>query len=396
MNAHTFESAELIENGRAVALYSSDGRRVRFHATWLRDNAMEPGTRAAGSSQHLITMRDLAPGLTISSVEFCGDDQVEFTFLPGKLRTRFCARWLNEHTYDHRVSQAAGWVPPHILMWDSLTFPGMSIGASEQTLPTIDFAAARDDRGALGDWLAGVRRYGVALMRAGPIEGGAVLKVAELFSFVRETNYGRCFDVRADVNPSNLAYTSLELQAHTDNPYRDPAPTMQLSCTASTTPARAVIPAWLMGLEQPPRCATNLPGISSCCQNTVPDSSMRAPRTFPCVRESQSSSLRLTASSSPSASTIARWRPLWMCLTKTCRHTMRRAAVSAASLTTRQWRCHLACNQENASSLTTAACCTRAKPTRGPGTAGCRDVIRIATACCPFSLLLSEIVRSER
>ncbi len=48
---------------------------------------------------------------------------------------------------------------------------------------------------------------------------------------MRETNYGRLFDVRSQVNPVNLAYTGLGLQAHTDNPYRDPAPTLQvLAC----------------------------------------------------------------------------------------------------------------------------------------------------------------------
>ena len=52
---------------------------------------------------------------------------------------------------------------------------------------------------------------------------------------MRETNYGRWFEVRAEVNPSNLAYTNLGLQAHTDNPYRDPVPTMQiLACLENT------------------------------------------------------------------------------------------------------------------------------------------------------------------
>jgi len=31
-----------------------------------------------------------------------------------------------------------------------------------------------------------------------------------------------------EINPSNLAYTGKGLQAHTDNPYRDPVPTLQL------------------------------------------------------------------------------------------------------------------------------------------------------------------------
>ena len=68
-----------------------------------------------------------------------------------------------------------------------------------------------------------------------PSESGALCKVAELFGYVRETNYGRWFEVRAEVNPNNLAYTNLGLQAHTDNPYRDPVPTMQiLACLENT------------------------------------------------------------------------------------------------------------------------------------------------------------------
>jgi gamma-butyrobetaine dioxygenase len=43
------------------------------------------------------------------------------------------------------------------------------------------------------------------------------------------------FEVRAEVNPNNLAYTNLGLQAHTDNPYRDPVPTLQiLACLENT------------------------------------------------------------------------------------------------------------------------------------------------------------------
>ena len=46
--------------------------------------------------------------------------------------------------------------------------------------------------------------------------------------FVRETNYGKIFDVRTVPNPNNLAFTEKGLEVHTDNPYRDPVPTLQL------------------------------------------------------------------------------------------------------------------------------------------------------------------------
>jgi len=54
------------------------------------------------------------------------------------------------------------------------------------------------------------------------------MKTAEIFGFVRETNYGRLFEVRSEPNPVNLAFTPVGLNVHTDNPYRDPVPGLQL------------------------------------------------------------------------------------------------------------------------------------------------------------------------
>ena len=71
-------------------------------------------------------------------------------------------------------------------------------------------------------------RWGFVLLHDVPAEPGLVLEVAASFGFVRETNYGRLFDVRVEPRPGNLAFTSRRILPHTDNPYRDPAPTVQL------------------------------------------------------------------------------------------------------------------------------------------------------------------------
>jgi gamma-butyrobetaine dioxygenase len=55
-----------------------------------------------------------------------------------------------------------------------------------------------------------------------PAEPGRVLEVAASFGYVRETNYGRLFDLRVEAAPRNLAFTSRAIRPHTDNPYRDP------------------------------------------------------------------------------------------------------------------------------------------------------------------------------
>ena len=45
---------------------------------------------------------------------------------------------------------------------------------------------------------------------------------------MRETNFGALFDVRSTPQATDLAYTSVALDPHTDNPYRAPVPGIQL------------------------------------------------------------------------------------------------------------------------------------------------------------------------
>ena len=57
---------------------------------------------------------------------------------------------------------------------------------------------------------------------------GTVVDVAQRFGIVRDTNWGRLFDVRSVPRANDLAYTAIPLGPHTDNPYRDPTPGIQL------------------------------------------------------------------------------------------------------------------------------------------------------------------------
>lgn len=214
-----FVAAELIDGGAAVALTRADGTQARFHAVWLRDNALDDETRAAASGQRLITLSDIPQTTRLASASLNGTDELSLVFQPEGKTVSFAASWLEAHAYDKPPARRPGWLDAAIETWDSTL---------KDALPTGDFKAAQSDRAVLGDWLAAVRRYGFAKMTGGPVESGALLEVVALFGYVRETNYGKWFEVRAEVNPSNLAYTGLGLQAHTDNPYRDPVPTLQI------------------------------------------------------------------------------------------------------------------------------------------------------------------------
>ena len=70
--------------------------------------------------------------------------------------------------------------------------------------------------------------YGFVRLTGAPITPGEIETVVSAFGIVRETNYGRVFDVRTKVDAANLADTALALAPHTDNPYRLSPPDIQI------------------------------------------------------------------------------------------------------------------------------------------------------------------------
>ncbi len=197
----------------------------RFHAIWLRDNAQDPETRAPGNGQRLVALRDIPADCRITAAEITGDG-VQVRFAPESKTVVFDLTWLARHAYDRSPAVARGWLSPEVEAWDS---------ALMARVPTGDMRFLQQGGAALATWLEQLVRYGFAKVENGPVEPGALFQVVDLFGYVRETNYGRHFEVRTEVNPTNLAFTGLGLQAHTDNPYRDPAPTLQvLYCLESS------------------------------------------------------------------------------------------------------------------------------------------------------------------
>ncbi|WP_298838261.1 TauD/TfdA family dioxygenase [uncultured Roseobacter sp.] len=212
------------ENGEYLTL--DDGStQTRFHAVWLRDNAWDADTRSAQNGQRLIALRDIPQGTLIRSATLTAS-RLSVTFGPEEKTVGYDVNWLLQNAYDRQARARAGWTGPGIETWD---------GKLAERIPAAGFADVQSDPVALKDWLGQIARFGFATLTNGPAEELALMRIVDLFGYVRETNYGRHFEVRTEVNPTNLAYTGLGLQAHTDNPYRDPVPTIQvLYCLESS------------------------------------------------------------------------------------------------------------------------------------------------------------------
>jgi gamma-butyrobetaine dioxygenase len=200
-----------------LELDTLDGK-VRFPAVWLRDNCPCAECQDPHTGQKLFGITDLPEDLAIASIEQ-SPEAVELFYAPDGHRSVFARDWLIHHApagsmfSDGRTEDAKQ-------LWVAADLTG---GLLEETWP-----AYFDDPARQAACLQEIMRLGFVILHDVPCEPGTVLQVAESFGFVRETNYGRLFDVRVKPNPNNLAFTGLKITPHTDNPYRDPVPTVQL------------------------------------------------------------------------------------------------------------------------------------------------------------------------
>jgi gamma-butyrobetaine dioxygenase len=209
--------------GGWLELPAPDGRALRFPAAWLRDNCPCEQCLDPVTGQRLLDLAGIpAPAITAAAVAAGpGEDRVVVTYAPDGHQSAFAWSWLAGHALD-------GTVPPDPRtedakeLWQAADLGGLP------SLPAAGWAAYTGDPAARAAILAAVLGYGVAVLHEVPAEPGTVLAVAETLGYVRETNYGRLFDVRVEPSPDNLAFTSREILPHTDNPYRDPVPTIQL------------------------------------------------------------------------------------------------------------------------------------------------------------------------
>ena len=217
---NSFKSVKIIDDGKSIILQRADGSTLRYHSTWLRDNALDSKTRDIRNGQRLITLSDIPIDTCVKSAIL--DDKgenISLTFSPESKKISFSTRWLETYAYDVNKNFLKGWVSPDLKVWKS----DMS-----KNIPNIDYKTAKSDNTLLLNWMKSLHRYGFAKITGGNKESGAIIQIANLIGYIRETNYGKFFEVRSEINAVNLAYTNLGLQAHTDNPYRDPVPTIQI------------------------------------------------------------------------------------------------------------------------------------------------------------------------
>ena len=204
-----------------------DGKQSRLFSHWLRDHCQMSTSINTNNGQRLFSVVDIPEETYIEKSFKDEKGNVCVLFQPENHLSVFSQNWLIKNCYDlnlHFDDRSER----QKKLWQKDTF--------EAGLPFVDFESMCNDESGKLDMLHLIRDVGFVVLENVPTKEGQVLKVISELGYTRETNYGALFEVRTEVNPNNLAYTNMGLGSHTDNPYRDPVPTVQLlHCLESST-----------------------------------------------------------------------------------------------------------------------------------------------------------------
>ena len=198
-----------VEQNDTYLAVDISGTTSRFHYFWLRDNS--PGSRTA-NGQKLHETNLLDPDIQPSSVAH-SDEAITIKWSDG-VHSVYPVSFLASWEYDNAQAD-----DDRVVLWNR---------DIEDQVVRHDYDEIRSDPAKLKLWLQDVAALGFGLLGNVPPVEKKIFDVVSLFGFVRDTNYGRLFEIRANANASNLAYTPQPLSVHTDNPYRNPCPSLQL------------------------------------------------------------------------------------------------------------------------------------------------------------------------
>jgi gamma-butyrobetaine dioxygenase len=209
-----------ITSATELTIDLGDGRCFAVHPLWLRERCLDPATFDLRTGQRLGDPSDLDLNLTLSAVS-----EPE----PGRIRVRF-SDGHEANFLAHDILAEAALAPgahdiPAPRLWDG----------SLQSFPRGEWSSKPGDS-ELAGWVTDFLEYGFLIFGRVPPIPRTLFQVAATFGFTRETNFGSLFEVRSEPVATDLAYTSLPLDPHTDNPYRWPVPGVQLlHCLANET-----------------------------------------------------------------------------------------------------------------------------------------------------------------
>ena len=191
--------------------FKEGGLKKEIHPFWLRERVNGDIFVDKKTQQRLFDPTDLKGNIEITNLNL-SNNFLEVTFNDGAITKIATQNILKEFSNINDVK--------HIkkIEWDS----------SLKNFNIFEFKDNFFEGQEMYKALNSFYQYGFVIFKKVPIKNNFIVNFANSIGSIRRTNFGEFFNVRSKPNPNDLAYTSLSLAPHTDNPYRNPVPCIQM------------------------------------------------------------------------------------------------------------------------------------------------------------------------
>ncbi|KAE9373343.1 Clavaminate synthase-like protein [Stipitochalara longipes BDJ] len=196
-----------------------------WHPAYLRDMCRCPRCRDPSSTQKTFQTTDIPEKIQAREVDFGEDGSVSITWendIPGfgpDHVTTFSKDFLYHHLTQRSLAEAR-FEPPEPRVWSKKKIT--------RELQSITFEDYMKDEEALYRALFSLNLHGILLLKGVPESETAVEDITSRMGTLRDTFYGRTWDVKSVPEAKNVAYTHQYLGLHMDLLYMANPPGFQL------------------------------------------------------------------------------------------------------------------------------------------------------------------------
>ena len=198
-----------LENNKVF--FENRGQKKEIHPFWFRERVSGESFIDKGTQQRLFDPTQLQEDIKINSLNL-SDQFLEITFNDGAYTKFAIQNILREFDNENVIKKIKK------VEWDS----------SFMNFKNFEFEDNFFNEKVMYDALIDFYKFGFVIFKDVPTKDNFITKFANSIGSIRRTNFGEFFNVKSKPNPNDLAYTSLALAPHTDNPYRNPVPCIQM------------------------------------------------------------------------------------------------------------------------------------------------------------------------
>ena len=200
---------ELIEN---KVYFNNGSEKKEIHPFWLRERVNGEEYLDKGTQQRLFDPTFLSNDVSINKIKL-NEKYLEVDFNDGVNSKLEIDKIASEFSKEDIVIRSI-----EKTKWDSTL----------KNIKNFEYQENFYESKEMHDLLVSFYKFGFVIVKNIPTSKNYIVEFANSIGSVRRTNFGEYFDVKSKPDPNDLAYTSLALAPHTDNPYRNPVPCIQL------------------------------------------------------------------------------------------------------------------------------------------------------------------------